>query len=427
MYAAETMKQRYMRYLKTEKKKIEYVSYLYMIFLGASFPAIGVVIGDIAKALGVDVSSAVASYSFFTLSSAVMVFATTGLVLEFVSLKTTNILTSILLFIGIGIILISTNIHIFYIALFVYGIGYGMCFSLGYYLIIYITDNKERASKMALVSLVYAIGATTAPKIFNYMLDELKFSWNITLSSVILFIVLAFILCLFTNFEAPKKVSVSTSKKTRPKHLEVRRTWLDELVNWPVTVYLMSFSLMFYVIAETIVIFWLPIFGQKEIGMTASVGSYLISTFWGFVIIGRFSATFILKKISQETYICFICTLSGILLFLMAVLNISIIWAFLFTAVTGMCFAAAYSTIATTGTTQVPHATSRLTTAVLGSGAVGTVIAPLASSYIKATVGLKLVFISGAVFMLLITAFLILVILVNKLKGYNPQAIHEEE
>ena len=81
-------------YNKKDIKKIEYMAYLFMIFVGGSFPAIGVVIGDIAHALNVEVSTTVASYSIFTFSCTIMVFATTGLVLEFLSLKLTSLLAA---------------------------------------------------------------------------------------------------------------------------------------------------------------------------------------------------------------------------------------------------------------------------------------------------------------------------------------------
>ena len=404
-------------YNKKEKKKIEYMSYLFMIFLGGSFPAIGVVIENIAHALGVKVATAVASYSIFTFSCAVMVFATTGIVLEFISLKKTSLITCILLFFGIGTILISTDILIFNIALFIYGVGYGMCFSLAYYYIILITGNKNRASKMALISLVYSVGAAAAPILFNYMLKN-NFSWNVTLSSLIVFIAFAFIIAFFTDFNSQTKAKAP--QKIDP-HLKANKTWIDELLSWPASVYLMVIALTAYVIAETIVILWLPIFGNKEMSLTIDMANMLASIFWGSMIIGRLMATFILKKVPQEAYICVVCTLSGILLLIMATVPMNAILAYSATAITGICFAAAYSTIASTGTTQMPIATSRLTTIVLGGGAVGTVIAPLASSYIETTFGLRLVFMSGAFFMLVITLILLLVLMLNKARNYKPQ------
>jgi fucose permease len=393
-------------------KKIEYMAYLFMIFVGGSFPAIGVVIDDIANSLNVQLSVAVASYSIFTLASTIMIFATTGLVLEYLSLKKTTLLSCILLFFGIGTILISSNLFIFNIALFVYGIGYGMCFSLGYYYVILVTSNKSRAYKMALISLIYAVGAAVAPKVFDFLLNH-GISWNITLSSFVIFIILAFILALFTNF--------NIQKEEKNPHLKAAKTWIEEIKSWHLSVYLMCFALMFYVIAETIVIFWLPVLGNREMGMTTGMATNLAAIFWGSIIIGRFIATIVLRKMKQETYICLICTLSGILLIFMALVPMSYILAYAATSITGMCFAAAYSTIASTGTTQVPCATNKLTTAILGSGAIGTIIAPLTSSYIESIMGLRVVFVSGALFMLLITVILLIVLTKNKIRLHNQQ------
>ena len=403
-----------------EKKKIVLIAYLFMFFLGASWSSVGVVVGGIAVNLGVSVSTVIASFTLFTISCTIMVFATTGVLLEFFSLKKVSILAILLLFAGIGIILIAKNMLLLNVALFTYGIGYGMSFSLGYYYVVYITDNKSRASKMAIMSLMYSVGAAVAPKISGYMLNQ-GISWNIALSCYTVVMLIALIVAINTKFRlgSEKKGQV---KINEPK-LKAGKTWIEEIVSWPLTVYLMGFALFSYVVAETVLVFWLVIFGNKGMGMTLEGASSLPAIFWTSVIVGRFMAGYVLKIITQELYICIICTVSGILLLMLSILSLSPIFAYSLVAVLGIGFAAAYSTIASTGTTQMPHATTRLTTAILGAGAIGTVAAPLISSYIESVAGVKNVFIFCGLFMLLITLLMIIVQIVNKARGYDTQKV----
>ena len=162
-------------------------------------------------------------------------------------------------------------------------------------------------------------------------------------------------------------------------------------------------------------------FGNKEMGMTMEAASSLASIFWGSVIVGRFIAGYVLKIISQELYVCIICIASGILLLMLSTMNLNITAAYVLISLCGIGFAAAYSTIASTGTTQMQHATSRLTSVMLGAGAVGTVAAPLISSYIESATGLKNVFVFCAFFMLIVALFVIIVQILNKARGYETQ------
>ncbi len=404
-----------------EKKKIALIAYLFMFFLGASWSCVGVVVGGVAESLNVEVATVVASFTLMTISCTIMVFATTGVLLEFLSLKKVSILAIILLFVGILIIMISNSMTLFSIALFVYGIGYGMCFSLGYYYVVYITDNKSRASKMAIMSLMYSVGAAVAPKISGYMLNH-GISWNLALSCYTVIMLIALFVALSAKFKIGENENSNKKSVDAPK-LKVGKTWPEEIISWPFTVYLMGFSLFLYVVAETVLVLWLVVYGNKQMGMSLDSASSLPAVFWTSVIVGRFMAGYILKKITQELYICIICTMSGGLLLILSLVHVHPIVAYMLVAVLGIGFAAAYSTIASTGTTQMPHATTRLTTAILGAGAIGTVAAPLISSHIERVAGLSNVFIFCGFFMLLITVLVIVVQIANKARGYIPQNV----
>jgi len=399
-----------------DKKKIQFVAYLFMFFLGASWASIGVVVNSISVNLGVGVPSIVASFTSFTIACTIMVFVTTGVLLEFYSIKKVSLSAIFLLLGGIGIILIATNMLTLNIALFTYGIGYGMSFSLGYYYIIYITDNKSRAAKMAIVSLIYSVGAMAAPKISSLMLS-VGISWHLAFSCYIVVMIVSLIMIIYTRFALPGEEN-PRSKSSHPK-LKAARTWVDELSSWPITVYIMGFALFIYVIAETIIVLWLVVYGNKELGMTLEMASYLASIFWGSVIIGRFIAGYALKVISPELYICIICIVSGILLVLFSSISTNPTTAFILIALCGIGFAAAYSTIASSGTTQVPHATGRLTSVMLGAGALGTVAAPLITSYVVSISGLEYVFVYCAFFMFFVVVLVLIVMAVNRMRGYK--------
>ena len=246
-------------------------------------------------------------------------------------------------------------------------------------------------------------------------------SWNLVLSCFVVVMVAALFVAFNTKFKLQSDIRVEAEREHTK--LKAGKTWFDEIAAWPVTVYLMGLALFSYVVAETIIVLWLVVFGHKEMGMTMEAASSLASIFWGSVIVGRFIAGYVLRIISQELYICIICVASGILLLMLSTMMLNITVAYILISLCGIGFAAAYSTIASTGTTQIPHATSRLTSAMLGAGAVGTVAAPLISSYIETAAGLEYVFVFCAVFMLIVALLVIIVQIVNKARGYDAQKI----
>jgi fucose permease len=360
--------------------------------------------------MGVDVSTAVASFTFMSISIAVMVFATTGVLLNYMSLKKISLLTCILLFLSIGILLVVESIQMFNVALFVYGIGYGMAFSLSYYYIIIITDNKSRASKLAIVSICYSVGGMLSPKICHFLLSN-GVSWNIALSCFAIVAPVAFVLALFSSFKVTKEKEADTQK---PK-LQAERTWIEEIKTWPVTVYLMMFALFTFCIADTMISLWLAVYGHMQMGLPKDLSSSLPSMFWGSIIIGRIIATYALKKLSQETFCIIIGVLTGEVFLILSVVPMSFVLALLITTLAGLSFAAGYTTIASIGTTQVPNASNKLTSVILVSGSVGLIAAPLFSSMMS----VEYVLIATGLLILIAPVMVIIVGLINKARGYN--------
>ena len=391
-------------------KKIEIMSYLFMFFTGASISSISVVIEEIAAKMGVDVSTAVASFTFMSISIALMVFATTGVLLNYLSLKKVSLATCLILFSSIGAILVVESIQMFNVALFIYGIGYGMAFSLAYYYIIIITDNKSRAAKMAIVSICYSIGGMLSPKICHFLLSN-GVSWNIAFSCFAIVAPIAFVLALFSSFNVTKEAEADIK---RPK-LQIEKTWIEEIKSWPLTVYLMMFALFTFCIADTMISLWLAVYGHMHMGLPKDLASSLPSMFWGSIIIGRIIATYALKKMSQETFCILIGVLTGGVFIILSVVPMSFVLALLITTLAGLSFAAGYTTIAAIGTTQVPNASNKLSSVILASGSIGLIAAPLVSSRMS----VEYVLIATGLLILIVPIIIVIVGILNKARGYN--------
>ena len=371
-------------------RAIEIMAYLFMFFTGAAIVNTSVVMGDIANFLQVDVSTAVASFSYFTIAVAIMVFATTGVLLNYLSLKMVSLLTCIIISLSFGLILYVDSIQMFNIALIVYGLGYGMAFSLGYYYIILITDNKSRAAKMTLVSISYSVGALLSPKICQFLLSS-GISWNFTLACFSLIAPIAFVLALFSSFDIKNEENIDTKK---PK-LQIEKNWLEEIKSWPISVYLMMFALFAFCISDTVISLWLAVYGHMEMGFTKDQAAYLPSLFWGSIIFGRIIAAWALKKMSQENFCIIIGFASGTIFVALAFIPMSFYMALTVVTIAGLCYAAGYTTIAAIGTIQVPKASNKLSSIILVSGSLGFALSPFISSklgitYVLAATGLLL-------------------------------------
>ncbi len=387
------------------KKFLTILAILFMLYTGFIWGEIGVIINSMAHYYNVSNSSIVACFSMFTLSATIMVISSTGILVEYLSLKKVLVMTSAVSIIGAIFLLMSAGIIFLKIALFIFGIGYGICFALSYYFVVLTTDNLNRASRMAIISFCFGIGMAVSPLIAG---DMIKFgiNWQIVFTCFTIVMIPVGIISLFMNFEKTKKRD-STAKVIKKMSL------ICELKSWPVTVYLMALGLLIYELAETTMVTWVVVYGQGNLHLTIMHASQLMSIFWICVIIGRIMAGFALKKVKAEIYIIFVTVMSGILLTIFSFMDNTVIINFILMGLIGIGFSALYSTITSLGTTQLKEASPRLVSLLLGTGCVGTIMSPLITSYIKSVWGLQEVFLASAVFMFAITLLSFLVLFIN--------------
>jgi fucose permease len=377
------------------KKILAAFAIIFMLYTGLTWGVIGVLINNMAQYYNVNSSSIVASFSVFTCSATIMVIFSTGLLVEYLNIKKVLILSSILTVFGAILLFVCNDIVYLKLSLFIFGIGYGICFALSYYFIVLTTNHINRASKMALISFCFSIGTALSPLLGGGLINS-GISWQVVFTCFTIVMIPIGLITLFMSFD------VMDSSKNVEK-ITKKISLILEVKSWPITVYIMAFGLLIYELAETTMIVWLVVYGENNLHLNINAASKLLSIFWFFVIIGRIVASFVLKKIKPELYIILVTIMSGIFLLIFSYLNSTVIVSYILIALIGFGFSALYSTLTSLGTTQIKTTSPRLVSLLLGAGCVGTILAPLVTSYVKLTWGLQNVFFVCSGFMFSIT------------------------
>ncbi|ACL69701.1 MFS transporter [Halothermothrix orenii] len=403
--------------LKNDRTRITIIAYLLITFIGLCGGSLGIIITSAAKDLGVDTSAIAATFSLFSLGSTIMIISTTGFVLNFLSIKKTIILKTLVLLTGGVAMWMAPGIKVFTYAIFLYGFGVGTVYSLGNYFIVSMYENKERNAKLAFLLFFYSLGATVAPYLGGVML-EAGLSWKLVFTYSLVVIFLSFLLSLGTKFE---NVITPVKKKEENDDREVEPPVLEQIKSWPLSVWVLVIGLLCYALSEVSLTTWLTVYAEKGLGMRLAKAGLLTSIFWMFVGIGRAGASYILKKITGEVYIMCVSVLTIIALLIYAYAATPGL-IFVIVALLGLGFSAMNSTITSFGTLQVRKTTSKLVTLFLGTSSVGPIVAPVISSGIKASFGLRATVVSSAIFMGIVFVATFITVVINKARNYDPYA-----
>lgn len=406
--------------LLNNQNKILLMAFLFLTFIGLCGGSLGIIIVPVAESFGIKTSQVASTFSIFSLGSTLFIISSTGVILKYISVRKTVILTSILLGLGAISIFMADGLTMFYAAMLFFGFGVGMSFALGQYFVFSSYDGKERNSKVALVNFFYSLGAVISPIIGAYLINTLSIPWQFIFTGTALVILFNVLLALNTDFsliEAKKSAVDDDKAEKAEKNLNV---W-EEIKSWPITVWIVALSVFLYSMSEVTLTTWLVPYSQEAAGVSPVVAGGLFSTFWLFVGIGRFGSTFILKKISAEVYLTVVSACTSIFVFAFIMSGDAIAsYASIMMALLGLGFSALLNVISSYGTLQVPNASKNIVTLFVGTGSVGPIVAPLVSSAIQENFGYTDVMISSSMWMALVTILLLISIVINKNRNYDP-------
>jgi MFS transporter, TsgA protein len=402
-----------------KKTKLFTISTIYLLFIGLTGGSLGIIILPASQTFNVGPSLVASTYSAFSLGSVLLIISTTGLILKFISIKKCIFLQFAIAVIGYLLLLLSTNITIFTVAITIYGAAIGMAWSLGNYFVLSIYEGKEKNSKTPLLNVFYSIGAVVTPVLGGYLISRFNMPWKIVLTTGCYVLIAALCLSFFADFSIVRNEDKDNSK-------DKEESFLQQAKKWPASVWIIALSLCFYSMAEVSFTTWIVPYSEKYVGTTVVYASFICSMFWLFVGIGRFIITFVMKKITAETYLSVTSLLTAICLFLFTFFSklVGQEMILIIVCLLGLGFSALLAVLNSFGNLQIKKTTRMLITLYLAVGSTAPVIDPILSGLIQKHFGYKWVMLSSAICMAIVSCLITAVIVLNKKRNFSP---YEEE
>ncbi len=259
-------------------------------------------------------------------------------------------------------------------------------------------DSPGSGRLLNLSQVFYCIGAIAAPQIVALLMDN-QIPWK---TIFILFGFLELILTILFisfSFHDIRGRSVIESRDAGANTLRREKSLFTEP-----TFYLLGFSILFYVLSESFLVFWLPAYLEASYLFSPAQAARGVSLFWTGLIIGRLFAVIIPKRLSLWI-ILFISTIG----MLGCAITLSFLWTPLvlksLIVLIGLFSGPIWATIISVG--KYAGGNSRFLAAVIGAGSLGASLGPLVSSSIIGYGGFRMFFpgLSAGITILLVLMF----------------------
>ncbi len=403
-----------------KNKQVTIIAFLFLLFIGLCGGSLGIIILPIAQDLGIEPGDVAAQFSIFSLGSTIFIISTTGLVVKLISIKKSIMLSGLFLLLGAFAIFAAQSVTMLALSFLLFGFGVGMAYSLGQFIILSMYDGKERSSNISLLNFFYSLGAVLSPIIGAYLMSDMGLSWKFIFTGTALVIFINVVLALTADF-SQVEVKRSHIKKEKDEEKAIEKPIAQQFKEIPFVAYLVIISVFLYSMSEVSLTTWLVPYSQEVAGVDPLVAGALFSTFWLFVGVGRFTSTWILKKIRAEFYLIGMAVYTAIIVIIFVNLGENVAnYTTLLMALLGLGFSALLAVINSYGTLQVPNKNRMLVTMLLAVGSLGPIVAPIVSSHIQKNMGYDFVVYSSALFMVCVAGLLSVSVIINKARKYNP-------
>ena len=170
---------------------------------------------------------------------------------------------------------------------------------------------------------------------------------------------------------------------------------------------IMSFCILFYVMAEFIISNWSPTFFRIKGIIDVQGAGYMLSIFWILVILGRFLVSFLASRI-KILYIMLMLTVISLVSTVFLILSTNSASIYLFVGLAGLGYSGLYTMIFFSGSTIYKKGRGTLSTIMLLSSGIGQFIA----SYLTKAVSKYDVSFSMLTAVIFISILLILIIVI---------------
>jgi len=267
--------------------------------------------------------------------------------------------------------------------------------------------NKER---LITISTSFSpLGSIVFPLIASALVKN-GHDWKY-LYYILLFMTVLVIILYLTINRHPRQSSGSVEQK-----LIFKGIFTNKKNN--VVFVIMSFCILFYVMAEFIISNWSPTFFRIKGIIDVQGAGYMLSIFWVLVILGRFLVSFLAGRI-KILYIILILSVVSLVSTVFLILSINSVSIYIFVGLAGLGYSGLYTMIFYSGSTIYKKGRGTLSTLMLLSSGIGQFIV----SYLTKTVSkynVSLSMFNGVIFMGILLILIITVIFYKKRSFSHP-------
>ncbi|MDR3561172.1 MAG: MFS transporter [Negativicutes bacterium] len=361
------------------------LAYFILLSIGVTFSLAGVVTKDIAGDFGVDTYVIGYRFTLFSIGYSLAVLGN-GFVVDRVNVRKEALAAACLAIFAILGAAYFDTLMAFSLFIFIYGVGMGVLLSVAYYLVMNLSDEETRATRVSLLNFFFSLGAIVAPLLAGLALGQ-GLGWRIVyLATLVLLVTVVAVVWVLP-------LNVKTRKAAKTKDAEN---------GWNAKVYIMGAALFAYVLSEMIFTYWIVLYMLEKLGLPVEAASASLSVFWVFMAVGRFLSGVFISRFNLAGFITTCAALAfAAFVALLSVQNPYLAMALI--GVMGLGYSGLYATILSYGTLQVPRPSTRLTTFFLTLSTSSGILSFVLSSYLRASFDVTVVLMMSAALMAVVT------------------------
>ncbi|QFQ32338.1 MFS transporter TsgA [Buchnera aphidicola] len=373
---------------------LTWISFFSYAFTGALIVVTGMIMGDIANYFNLSISQM--SNVFTCLNAGILVsILLNSWLINLISLKKQLIYGFILSIISIIGIILSKNILLFSINIFILGLVSGITMSIGTFIITTLYYGSKRGSQLLLTDSFFSMSGMIFPIIAAYLLEnKVSWYWVYVCIEIIYFII--FILSVSLNFpESQDKIK-----------------YTEEIKKWNFNIILLSISALLYILGQLSFISWVPQYATEIMKIKIKKTGNLVSNFWMAYMIGMWFFSFIIKFFNLKHMFALLSGISTILMYIYIHSSTYSTMKYIIISL-GFFSSAIYTIIITIASLQTKKPSAKLINIILFFGTVGTLLTFIVTSPIVNKKGLYATLICSNAFYGIVF-FLSLFILINR-------------
>ncbi len=349
-----------------DARRLTALAYFMLLAIGAVFSLAGVATKPIAAFFAVDTAVVGYVFTLFSVGYSAGILGN-GFLLDRVDIRRETATAAGAAGVAALAATLLPTVWMFAAAIFVYGVCLGVLCSVGYFLIVNLYAEADRAAKLNVLNFFYGAGSVVAPILAGQALAR-GAGWQAVFQATVPLVLLAAALSLVCRFAV------------RPAHHDAGPAVAGARWGW--RVYVVGLALLCYVVSEMVFTYWVVTYMMDNLAADVATASLALSLFWVTMALGRLAAGLLIARLGLGGYIggLSLVAAGSFAGLLTAGTPAAALWL---TAAMGAGYSGLYATILSFGTQMVAGPSPRLTTFFLTIGAAGGILALLLSSLLK--------------------------------------------